>query len=199
MRLKRLFVVVSLVLTASVFAQQSDSKRVSPRDKTELQLGNGWKVMVDYSRPKIVDPKTGQPRKIFGGLVPYGEVWRTGANEATSFVTEGDLLVGDARVPKGSYTLYTIPGEDSWTLIISKKIGQSGIPYPGPKDDLARVKMTIRHLAETIDPFTIQLVPPGPNTLLTMGVGGRQPPQLCLSWEHTISCVVLVPAPQPKS
>src|SRR5206468_358854 len=80
---------------------------------------------VDYSSPRA------KGRKIFGGLVPYGEVWRAGANEATTFVTTADLMVGGSHVPAGSYTIFTIPNQDKWTLIISKKTGEWGIPYPG--------------------------------------------------------------------
>src|SRR5216684_4473407 len=71
-------------------------------------------------------------RKIYGGLVPYGEVWRTGANEATTFVTTADVMVGGTHVPAGSYTVFTIPNKDKWTLVISKKTGEWGTAYPGP-------------------------------------------------------------------
>ncbi len=74
----------------------------------------------NYSSPQ----KKG--RKIFGGLVPYDQVWRTGANEATTFVIEANLMVGDQNVPAGSYTLFTIPGEKAWTLVVSKKTGEMG-------------------------------------------------------------------------
>ena len=70
-------------------------------------------------------------RKIFGGLVPYGEPWRAGANEATTFVIDADMNVGGKAVPAGSYTIFTLPTADAWTLIISKQTGEWGVPYPG--------------------------------------------------------------------
>ena len=85
-------------------------------------------------------------RKIFGGLVPYGQVWRTGANSATSLKTDVDLTIGGAPVPAGSYTLYTIPTETGWKLIINKQTGQWGTDYD-EKQDLARVDMKVTNRA----------------------------------------------------
>ncbi len=152
----RKFSIALLVVFAitSAAAQQDKSKRPSPPGTAEVTL-NGHKITIDYSRPKIADPKTGKPRKIMGGLVPYGQVWRTGANEATSLKTDAALDIGGTTVPAGSYTLYTLPKEGSWTLVISKKTGQWGIPYPGEKDDLARIPMKGGKVDKIIDPFTI--------------------------------------------
>lgn len=94
-------------------------------------------------------------RKIFGGLVPYGEPWRAGANEATSFVVDGDVNVGGKAVPKGGYTLFALPNPDSWTLIISKQTGEWGIPYPGEEYDFARVPMKVSKLNSPLENFTI--------------------------------------------
>src|SRR5512141_1369365 len=93
-----LLIVFAITLAA---AQRDKSQRPSPPGKAEETLG-GKKIVIEYSRPKMADPKTGQPRKIMGGLVPYGEVWRTGANEATSLKTDADLDIGGATVPAGS-------------------------------------------------------------------------------------------------
>ncbi len=171
-----------LLLASFALAQQDKSQRPSPPGTAGLTL-NGKKITVEYSRPKIRDPKTGAPRKIIGGVVPMGKVWRTGANEATSFVTEGDLKVGGTLVPKGSYTLYTIPNADSWTLIISKKTGQWGIPYPGPQDDLARVTMKVEAVSQPVDPFTITLAQANPSA----------PAQMCVAWETTKACTDIKP------
>ena len=135
---------------------------------------NGKKIIIDYSRPKIADPQTHQPRKIMGGLVPYGEPWRAGANEATTFVTETDLDVGGTKVPAGSYTLYAIPTADKWTLIVSKKTGQWGIPYPGESEDFARIPMHAEKSSKTVDPFTISLEKKGSNEAV-----------LKMAWENT--------------
>jgi hypothetical protein len=94
-------------------------------------------------------------RKIFGELVPYGKVWRAGANEATTFVTTADLTVGGKAVPSGSYTIFTIPKEDKWTLIISKETGEWGEPYPGEADDFARAEMQASKLGSPVEKFTI--------------------------------------------
>jgi hypothetical protein len=151
----------------------------SPPGSAELTFQDGKTVTIKYSRPKIRDPKTGQPRKIMGGLVPYGQVWRTGANEATSLVTTADLDIAGTRVPAGSYTLYTLPQENGpWKLIISKKTGQWGIPYPGEGEDFVRIEMQTGKTPDTVDQFTISLEKRGPNA----GV-------LKLAWENTEASV----------
>lgn len=95
---------------------------------------NGKDVTIHYNTPFI------RGRKIMGGLVPYGRVWRTGANPATSLKTAVNLKVGEATVPAGSYTLYTLPSEGTWMLIINKQTGQWGTVYDQSKD-LVRVEM----------------------------------------------------------
>ncbi len=137
------------VLAATGLGQQDKSKRPSPPAKAECKLPGGKTITVDYSSPRM------KGREIYGGLVPYGQVWRTGANEATTFVTDTDLIVGGKDVPKGSYTIFTIPNEHKWTLVISKKTGEWGIPYPGDADDFARVDMSVTKLPSPIENFTI--------------------------------------------
>jgi hypothetical protein len=136
-------------LTTPGFAQRDKSQRPSPPAKTECKFADGKSVSIDYSSPRM------KGRKIYGGLVPYGQVWRTGANEATTFVTNTDLIVGGTSVLAGSYTLFTIPNADKWTLIISKKTGEWGIPYPGEGNDLARVDMKVSALPSPVENFTI--------------------------------------------
>jgi len=150
---KTLLVMFVLIAFTFATAQQDKSKRPSPPGTAEVTL-SGHKITVDYSRPKIADPKTGQPRKIFGALVPYGQVWRTGANEATSLKTDAALDIGGTAVPAGSYTLFTLPSESGWKLIISKKTGEWGTAYD-EKQDLARVSMKVDKASKTVDPFTI--------------------------------------------
>jgi len=94
-------------------------------------------------------------RKVFGDLVPLGGVWRLGANEATSLVTDAQLSVGGKTIPAGSYTMFAIPNANKWTLIISKKTGEWGVPYPGEADDLARMEMTTSKLPAPVENFTI--------------------------------------------
>ncbi len=155
---------LALVLVAQSGAQQDKSKRPSPPGTAKFAFADGKAITVNYSRPKVQDPQTGQTRKIYGGLVPYGEVWRAGANEATSFVTDANLNIGGTAVPPGSYTLYILPQQNAaWELIISKKTGQWGIPYPGEQFDLARVKMKVEQMNATIPQLTIGLDQRGPN------------------------------------
>ena len=144
-----------LVLAAAaavrIHAQQDKSKRPSPPATAKCDLPGGKSLSIDYSSPRA------KGRKVFGGIVPYGEVWRSGANEATTFVTSGDLMVGSQHIPAGSYTLFTIPTQDKWTLIISKKTGEWGIPYPGADSDLARVDMKVSPTSGAVENFTIAL------------------------------------------
>ena len=137
------------LLATSVLAQQDKSKRPSPPASTSCKFADGKTITVDYSSLRM------KGRKIFGELVPYGKVWRAGANEATTFVTNTDLAVGGKAVPAGSYTIFTIPDSDIWTLIISKKTGEWGDPYPGAADDFARADMKVSKLPSPVENFTI--------------------------------------------
>ena len=130
-------------------AAQNKQTRPSPPAKAFCDLGGGKSLTIAYSSPRA------KGRTVFGGLVPYGEVWRAGANEATTFVTDADLTIGGKTVPAGSYTLFTIPDKDKWTLIISKKTGEWGTPYPGAESDFARIDMTPSTLPATVENFTI--------------------------------------------
>jgi len=130
-------------------AQMDKASRPSPAAKATCELAGGKSITVDYSSPRA------KGRKIFGGLVPYGEVWRAGANEATTFLATTDVMVGSSHVPAGSYTIFTIPNKDKWTLIISKKTGEWGIPYPGADQDLARVDMKVSATPSPVENFTI--------------------------------------------
>jgi hypothetical protein len=100
-------------------------------------------------------------RKIYGDLVPFGKVWRTGANEATTFVPSTDVEVGGKNIPAGSYTIFTVPTADEWTLIINKKTGEWGIPYKYESDELARVPMKVSKLPSPVEDFTISYVKSG--------------------------------------
>jgi Protein of unknown function (DUF2911) len=122
---------------------------LSPLAKAACKFADGKAINVTYSSPRM------RGRKIFGDLVPYGEVWRTGADNATSFVTNTDLIVGGKNVPAGSYTLFTLPTQNKWTLIISKQTGEFGIPYPGEQFDFARVEMKLSKLPLPSENFTI--------------------------------------------
>jgi hypothetical protein len=118
-------------------------------------------MTVNYGRPS----KRG--RKIFGGVVPYDQVWRTGANAATAFTTDAPLQIGGTTVPAGSYTLFTLPSRSGWKLIINKQTGQWGTEYHSDQD-LARVNLSARALAEPVEQFTIGVEPSGSGGVLKM-------------------------------
>jgi Protein of unknown function (DUF2911) len=130
---------------------EDKSKRPSPPAHVEYKFPDGKTLTIDYSSPRM------RGRQIYGGLVPYGQEWRVGANEATTFVTDTDLIVGGTLVPAGSYTLFALPNADNWKLIISKKTGEWGIPYPGASFDFARVDMKLSTLPSPLEDFTIGL------------------------------------------
>jgi hypothetical protein len=139
------------ILSATAFAQaqQQPAKKppLSPRRQAEFSFSDGKKIVVDYGAPSV------RGRKIMGELVPYGKVWRTGANEATSFVTGADLVIGGVNVPAGKYTLYTLPSEDTWKLIINKQTGQWGTVYD-QSQDLARIDMKKTTLPQPVEQMT---------------------------------------------
>jgi len=152
-------------------AQSNTGAKPSPPAKASCALADGKTISIDYSSPRA------KGRKIFGGLVPYGEVWRAGANEATTFVTTSELMVGGSHVAAGSYTLFAIPNKDKWTLIISKKTGEWGIPYPGADSDLVRVDMKASATPAAVENFTIGF---------DKSVGGCT---LRMEWENTRATV----------
>lgn len=139
----------AILFTAAAFAQMGGGSRPSPAASATCDLGGGKTVKTDYSSPRM------KGRKIFGDLVPYGQVWRTGANEATTFVASADVAVGGKSVPAGSYTIFTVPNADKWTLIVNKKTGEWGIPYKYESDELARVDMKVSKLPSPVENFTI--------------------------------------------
>jgi Protein of unknown function (DUF2911) len=141
---------------------QDKSQRPSPAAKAECKLAGGKTVVVDYSSPRA------KGRKIYGGLVPFDKVWRAGANEATSFVTDADLTVGGTAVPAGKYTIFAIPSQSKWTLVISKKTGEWGTAYPGPGEDLARIDMKVSSLPSAVENFTIAFGQSGSNCTMRM-------------------------------
>jgi hypothetical protein len=166
---KKITFVIGLILALSVFAVCQG--KPSPPASTTCDLGGGKSIKTDYSSPRM------KGRKIYGELVPYGKVWRTGANEATTFVTSSDVVVGGKTVPAGSYTLFTIPNADKWTLIINKKTGEWGIPYKYESDELARVDMKTSKLPSPMENFTISYEKSGNGCTLQM------------DWENTRASV----------
>jgi Protein of unknown function (DUF2911) len=127
----------------------SEAQLASPVARARCKFADGKTIAVNYSSPRM------RGRKIFGDLVPFGEVWRAGADDATTFVPNVDVIVGGKSVPAGKYTLFTLPTPTKWTLIISKQTGEWGIPYPGEKYDFARMEMKVSKLSSPLENFTI--------------------------------------------
>ncbi len=152
-------IAVSLFAVATLASAQMNmaddkSKRPSPPASAACKFSDGKTIKIDYSSPRA------KGRKIFGeasekALVPYGQIWRTGANDATTFVTDTNLNVGGKAVPAGSYTIFTVPKADAWSLVISKKTGEWGTDYPGEKEDLVRAPMTVSKTSAPVENFTI--------------------------------------------
>ena len=155
-------------------AQQDKSQRPSPPASASCKFSDGKTIQTDYSSPRM------KGRKIYGGLVPYGQVWRTGANEATTFVTDTAVSVGGKDIPAGSYTLFTVPDSGKWTLIINKKTAEWGIPYKYEADELARVDMQVSPLPSPLENFTISYASAGKACTLQ------------LDWESTRASVAIM-------
>jgi hypothetical protein len=176
MRTKIFFAAVAmLAFGLTVAAQQPDkSKRPSPPGSADCKFADGKAVHIDYSRPSV------KGRTIYGGLVPYGKVWRTGANEATTFVTDTDVVINGTTVPKGSYTIFTVPAEapGKWKLIVNKATGEWGVNkqegYTYDATELGRIDMNTEPIEVPVEQFTISLMNKGPDTCT-----------LRLDWEKT--------------
>lgn len=138
-----------LVIGAALTFAQTPKAPLSPPAHSSVTI-DGKTITVEYSAPSM------RGRQIFGALVPWGQVWRTGANKATTLKTDADLNINGLRVPKGEYTLYTVPEPDQWTLIVNKQTGQWGTVYNAGQD-LGRTKMTVSKPHEPIQTFTITL------------------------------------------
>src|SRR5581483_3915032 len=124
--------------------------RVVPRRTAECKFADGQTVKAEYSGASTY----GFP--VFGGTVPYGKIWATGQDEATTFVNAVNLKVGGRDVPAGHYTIFSIPNPDRWVLIISKKTGEWSRPYPGESYDLTRAEMAVTNLPSRVENFTIR-------------------------------------------
>jgi hypothetical protein len=135
------------VLLATSSLAQMGKTLPSPAETANVSL-NGKSVTVKYGAPSM------RGRKIMGEVVPFDKVWRTGANESTSFVTETNLKIGGTSVPAGSYTLYTLPGSSQWLLIVNKQTGQWGTNYD-QSQDVGRIPMKSEKLSSPQEKMSI--------------------------------------------
>lgn len=170
MRKPCLFLGILLAALAGV-SVGNEAQVASPPARAACKFADGKTINVHYSSPRM------RGRKIFGELVPFGEVWRAGADDATSFVPNVDVVVGGRNVPAGKYTLFTLPTATKWTLIISKQTGEWGIPYPGAQYDFARVEMNVSRLPSPLENFVISFDPTGASCTMK------------LDWETTRAAV----------
>lgn len=146
-------IILVVAIMVPYFIFKTNTKSYSPEDTVTYQQDD-LTLEVFYNRPYKKD------RDIFGGLVPYGEVWRTGANEATTFFTSKDILVDGSLLPAGEYTLWTIPMESSWKVIFNAEMYPWGItadkrPSRLPEHDVLVVELPVTNLQDPIEQFTI--------------------------------------------
>lgn len=162
-----LFVLLLIGSISSSFAQQIQMPQASPAAKIAQQVGLS-DVTVDYSRPST------KGRKIFGELVPFGQVWRTGANGATLLTFSTDVMISGKNVPAGQYALYSIPGKSEWTMILSKNTKLWGTIGYNESDDLIRFNATPNKLSRNYETMEI--------TFADMTDTGAE---LSIKWETT--------------
>ena len=146
-----------MVSALPLLAQQTkvaSTGGTSPHETTSAVI-DGCRVTITYGRPFTKAPKTGAPRKIWGGLVPWDKAWRMGADEATLLVTQQPIVIGETTIPAGAYTLYAVPSESGTSkLAFCTKIGAWGVPV-NEKNDLARVDMKKEPMEKANDQFTM--------------------------------------------
>ncbi len=142
--------VMSLLLVFSAEAQKDKSKRKSPPAQVSKEI-DGTKITIDYSQPS----KRG--REIFGGLEAYGKVWRTGANESSWIELSDDVEVEGKKLAAGKYGLFSIPGEDEWTIIFNKKWDGWGAYEYKEADDVLRVNVKPSATDEVVEQLTINI------------------------------------------
>lgn len=159
---RRFGFVVALFASASLQAQES------PAERTAATIA-GKNIRIDYSAPSM------RGRKIFGGLEPYGRVWRAGANAATAMHTDANLDIGGLNVPKGDYTLFVYLDPNQWQLIVSKATGEWGLDYDKSRD-LGRVKMEMSKPPKPVEMYK-----------MTLASAGGNKGKLRLEWENTVA------------
>lgn len=181
--LKRLLIVLSLVtiglLCYSVFVENIFAPRLSPKDTAKIEL-NDLKLKVSYNRPSK------REREIFGALVPYDKVWRTGANEATTFECNKDLKIEGMLLPKGKYTLWTVPRDSVWTVMFNTQQYEWGVnekmePMWDPNYDYINLEVPVEALDTTVEKFTIAFDNTTGNLALT------------LAWDQTKVAIPISP------
>lgn len=154
--LKTSFLILPVLLIGASLLIAQEKPRVSPHETITATI-DGNQITIVYGRPYTKDPKTGEKRKIWGGLVPFGKPWRTGADEATLLTTQKPLLIRATTIPAGTYSLFTQPEEQGDAkLIINKQMGQWGTKYD-EKQDLARVELKKEPTSSPVNQFAMTI------------------------------------------
>lgn len=148
-----------IAMSIAVFAQQDKNERASPPDSITVTTDDGVAIDIHYSKPSL------KGRQIGVEIAPFGKVWRTGANEATTFEVDKDVLVQGEPLAAGKYSLYSIPGEQHVTLIFNKVWDQWGTRYDETQDVL-RVNTMPTETNDSVEQFTINGTQDGTITLL---------------------------------
>ncbi len=138
------------LMAGNVMAQSDKSKRASPPAKASGKVGN-TQIVIDYSQPSV------KGREIYGGLVPYGQLWRTGANEATTFEVSNDVLIEGKPLAAGKYALFTIPGEKEWTVIFNENTNQGGTGSYDESLDALRITAKPKKAKEKMEKMTFDV------------------------------------------
>src|SRR5436190_8922439 len=147
--MKRILFVLAIAVANFSLAQTITTPQPSTTQTIKQNFGLSW-IELSYSRPSV------KGRKVMGDLVPYGKVWRTGANQATTLNFGDDVMIGDKKIPAGKYGLLTIPGQDSWTIIISKQLDVTSPAAYKEENDLVRVNVKPMQLRDKVETFTMQ-------------------------------------------
>ena len=157
-----MMVAAGISLSAQKTTQVHPGKGGSPHVKSEWTV-DGANISITYGRPSMKGRSEAQ-------LMPPAKEWRTGADEATTLTTDKMLMIGSLMIPAGTYTLYTVPGDKEWQLVVSKKTGQWGIPYPAG-EDFGRTPMTVSKNAKPVEQLTITIddTPAGGNLNVAWG------------------------------
>jgi hypothetical protein len=160
---------LALCVAPALSAQAPKKAPASPHETVTANVG-GKTITITYGRPYM------KGRKIYGGLVPFDKVWRTGADEATTFTTDGDVMLGSLHVPAGTYALFTIPGEAHWTIILNK-VAKTWGAYDYEKNkaqDLGQTTAKIEKLSSPVEQLTLSIKP-----------GAGKSATLSIAWEST--------------
>ena len=137
-----------LLLVTSLQAQEILKLRPSPLAIASIRYKDNY-VKITYSQPQKKN------REVFGHLVPFGKVWRLGANEATEITTSKDIQIDSFRLVAGTYSIFTIPAENKWTMIINSDVGLWGAYNYNPKKDVVRFEVPVQSTDKMYEPFTI--------------------------------------------